>query len=155
VRVWDASSNLNLRTFGGGAEIVTSVAFSPDGTRLAAGAGDGSVRIWDADSGKELCTVIGHTSTKARGGRGSPLVCTVDGARLCSASWDTTVKVWDVRDGHELRTIRRDAGDVAGLGVAFSQDRTWLAFARNDKTVRIWNLDRGEEVLALKGHSSG
>jgi tetratricopeptide (TPR) repeat protein len=67
------------------------VAFSPDGARLASASQDQTVKVWDAATGQELCTLKGHTES-VHGVAFSP-----DGARLASASRDGTVAVYDAR----------------------------------------------------------
>jgi hypothetical protein len=108
-----------------------SVAFSPDGTRLASASRDQTVKVWDAASGQELRTVKGHTNV-VRSVSFSP-----DGTRLASASDDQTVRLWDAASGQELRTLKGHALQV--MGVAFSSDGTRLASASRDKSVRLWD----------------
>jgi WD40 repeat protein len=64
------------------------VFFSPDGTRLATASGDGTVKIWDSESGEELLTLFGHT------GRIFGLVISPDGTRLATAGQDGTSRVY-------------------------------------------------------------
>ena len=60
--MWDAASGQELLTLKGHAELVYSVAWSPDGKRLATASDDGTSKVWDAASGQELLTLKGHTA---------------------------------------------------------------------------------------------
>jgi hypothetical protein len=68
---------------------VSSISWSPGGRWLASGSGDGTVRIWDAASGRELSRLVGH-SDGVRSVSWSP-----DGRRLASGSDDGTTRIWD------------------------------------------------------------
>jgi hypothetical protein len=144
--VWDAASGQELRTLKGHTGQVWGVTFSPDGTCLASGSDDQTVKVWDAASGQELHALKGHT------GAVSCVAFSRDGTRLASASWDGTVKVWDVASGQELRTLKGHTGAV--WGVAFSPDGTRLASGGMNHSVRLWDAASGQELHALKGHTS-
>lgn len=86
---------------------VSSVAFSPDGTRIVSGSLDCSVRIWDVASGEEVCPpLLGHNLSV------TSVAYSPDGRQIVSASFDGTVGVWDVRTGAVLRVRPVPAGWV-------------------------------------------
>ena len=124
---------------------VGSVAFSPDGKRLATASGDGTVKVWDAATGQETLTLKGHTSVS------TSVAFSPDGKRLASASRDETVKVWDAATGQETLTLKGHTSDVRS--VAFSPDGKRLASASDDRTVKVWDAATGQETLTLKGHN--
>ncbi|HKB37214.1 MAG TPA: tetratricopeptide repeat protein, partial [Gemmataceae bacterium] len=125
--------------------VVGTVAFGPDGARLAS-ASEGVVKVWDLADGRELLTLKGHT------GWATELAFSPDGRRLASTSSDGTVRVWDLADGRELHTLKGHTGVVYGL--AFSPDGRRLASGGMDGAVKLWDLDGGQEILTLKGHAA-
>jgi WD40 repeat protein len=70
---------------------VTAVTYSPDGTRMASGSDDTTLKVWDAASGAELATLSGHTD------RVVAVAYSPDGARSVSGSFDQTSKLWDTQ----------------------------------------------------------
>jgi len=123
----------------------SSVAFSPDGKRLASASGDRTVKVWDAGTGQESFTLKGHTDAVVS------VAFSPDGKRLASASKDQTVKVWDAGTGQETLTLKGHINEVDS--VAFSPDGKWLASASFDQTVKVWDAGTGQETLTLKGHT--
>ena len=121
---------------------VAAVAFSPGG-RLASAGNDGTVRLWDPDTGAELAALTGHD------GPVSAVAFSPDGHRLASAGDDGTVRLWDPDTGAELAALTGHDGPVTA--VAFSADGHRLASAGNDGTVRLWDPDTGAELAALTG----
>jgi WD40 repeat protein len=136
-------SALTLR---GHTRCVNSVSFSPDGTRLASGSHDQTVRLWDARSGVELATLKGHTSW-VESVRFSP-----DGTRLVSGDGDGMIKLWDAHSGAALLTLKGHMREVNS--VSFSPDGTYLASSGHDDTVKLWDARNGVKLATLKGHTS-
>jgi hypothetical protein len=77
---------------------VTSVVFSPDGTRIVTGSQDGTAKVWDAQSGTLQRELKGHTEGL------SGVAFSPDGTRIVTHSYDQTAKVWDARTGQELQS---------------------------------------------------
>src|SRR5437870_11802505 len=75
---------------------IYSLAFSPDGKRLASVSADQTVRLWNVEKGQEDRALKGHTNQVLR------VAFSPDGARLASASADNTVRVWSVASGEEV-----------------------------------------------------
>jgi WD40 repeat protein len=78
---------------------VNSVAWRPTGTCLASAGKDRTILVWDASTGKVLCTLKGHTQWVDQ------ISWSPDGKRLASCSGDKTVKIWEPITGEVLITF--------------------------------------------------
>ncbi|WP_437674481.1 SIR2 family protein [Sorangium sp. So ce131] len=124
--------------------MVNAVAFSPDGTTLASGSDDNSVRLWDARTGELRKTLSGHQNAVYS------VAFSPDGTALASGSDDNSVRLWDARTGELRKTLSGHQNAV--LSVAFSPDGTALASGSNDHSVRLWDARTGELRKTLSGH---
>ena len=142
------SSREGIFTIYGHTGPVMSVAFSPDGTRLATSSSDGA-RLWDAHTGVPLVELKGQTNGV------TSVAFSPDGARLATGSGNNTVRLWDARTGEPLLELAntQTAGLTFVTSVAFSPDGTRLAIGNNDKTARLWDARTGVPLLELKGHT--
>ena len=134
-----------LTTLVGHTDGVISVAFSPDGQRLASVGFDHTVKIWDSATGKELFALKGHSSG-VRSVAFSP-----DAQRLASGGLDSTLKIWDSATGKELLSLKGPGGGV--VCVVFSPDGQRLASVSGGQPVQIRDTATGKELLTLKGHT--
>ena len=77
-----------LKTLEGHSDNVKSVAYSPDGKKIVSGSNDGTIKIWDANTGQCLKTLKGHS------GDVWSVAFSPDGTKIISGSWDDTIKIW-------------------------------------------------------------
>jgi RNA polymerase sigma factor (sigma-70 family) len=128
---------------------VQSVTFGPDGKTLASASWDGSVRVWEAGTGRELATFPerGH-GISALGVAYAP-----NGKILASCDNDKAIHLWDVATHKEIRTLL--GHEDRAWSVAWAPDGQTIASASYDKTVRIWDPATGKELHTLRGHQFG
>lgn len=166
-RLWDTTTDEEVRRLDTPVVPLTSVAFSPDSRQaLVAGGGhevqgaeyllrdgkpvprDCNLWLYDVESRRELRRFTGHKQ---------PINCaafTPDGQRLVSASSDGTLRVWDVVTGSTLRTI-----EIGGKGavrtLAVAPDGRRLVTGDTDSGLRLWDLETGEEEYTLRPAHTG
>jgi WD40 repeat protein len=127
--------------------IVSRVAFSPDGKTLATSSWDGTVKLWDRATRKELRVFRGHKKEVWAA------VFSPNGRKLASCSSDGTIRLWDIATGRGTAVLKH-GGTTSDI--AFSPDGRMLV-AGGERTNRRWALtgDGGAPIAlsALPGHS--
>jgi WD40 repeat protein len=162
----------------GHTDYLDTVSVSGDGKRLLTGSNDKTLRLWDADTGKQLRVFEGHT------GPVRAAALSLDGKRLLSTGDDRTVRLWDAATGMELHKPgpkdsmfsvalgpkgRAISGSSAGkmrlwdlntpnfggqYQVAY-RDKANLAATFSNHSIRLWNAETGKEGHKLTGLGDG
>jgi len=109
---------------------VWSVAISPDGTKIASGNADGSLKVWSI-SGPLLRNMKTHDDVV------TAVVYAPDGRTIVSGSKDGTVGITDTGTGQQVARLTDHAGQV--LSVALSHDGKWIAAGGSGNTVVVWS----------------
>ena len=131
-------------TITGPQDVVHGLAFTPDGTLLAAASGDGGIDVYDAAVGERRRRMEGHE------GPTRSVVFLPDGKRLASASNDRTVRIWDLRTGDETAVL--DGHERRVREVVSDPDGRWLASTGRDGSLRLWDADTGAPLGVENGH---
>ncbi len=135
VVLWDAASRTVVRelaaTSGGQ---ITTVAFHPSGSHVAAPTAAGVVTLWSVPGGDSVAALdVGP-------GRVWQVAFSPDGRMLAAAGGDGAVRVWDWRT---RRPIARLAGHRGTVSLAWRPDGRALATGGSDRRIRIWDAARG------------
>jgi WD40 repeat protein len=127
-----------------------SVAFSPDGTRIAVGHYYfGSVTVWDAEKGAPLLHLKGHT------GDINSVAFSPDGKRIVTGSHDRTVRVWDARTGTTLLELKGHSGAVTSVSFSADGSRILTAGGGNaGKAGEVFVWDAPPPKVELVGHTA-
>ena len=118
---------------------VTSIAYSPDGTRLVSGSFDETIRIWNSETGQLLSTLNRHSR------RVSSVAYSFDGSRIVSGSSDKTIIVWDAQSG-QIICGPISAGHYV-KSVCFSRDGEQIFSGSRHGDVRVWDSLTGQSLL--------
>jgi WD40 repeat protein len=145
LKLWDAATGKEIRTFIGHRSAVWDCAFSPDGNRLVSASVDNTLKLWEVVSGKEIRTLTNH--------KRPVLSCTFSpqGTHILSTSEDKTIKLWDAETGKEIRTLSGHKNFVRSG--AFSPQGKHIISASDDQTLKLWDVGSGKEIRTLSGHS--
>ena len=146
IRLWDMTKGgTELAVLTGHTEAIYSIDFSPDGSLLASGSRDNSLRVWDVKTGKELFFSLNH-NREVHSVAFSP-----DGATLASGGADGKIRLWDVQTKQEKKVL--DGHTIQVDCLAFSPDGKLLASAgQYDTEIRLWDTQTWQPMNILRGH---
>ena len=128
---------------------VQSLAVSPDGKLLASGDTNGTISLWQAETGELVRRLEGHSERISESGG---LAFSPSGKLLASGSYDDTARVWDVGTGKTLQILKGHNDNVKG--VAFSPDEKCIATSSTDKRLVLWEVESGQQIQVFDGHQN-
>ncbi len=144
VRLWNAESGAPLKTLGAGAGVITDLAMSADGGRVAVSSMDGTVRVFSLRTGES-------ERTFQNGGRVLSVAATADGGVVLSGDDRGAVRIWSVETGGEIGALSGHAGAVNRIVIA--PDGQTVISASDDRTIRIFHLGSRKPLNTLSGHT--
>ncbi|MGH8877453.1 MAG: WD40 repeat domain-containing protein, partial [Stackebrandtia sp.] len=149
ILVWDPDTGECVRTWRFSAGLkgarLRALAWSPDGSRLAAGGSLGSIKLW-GESDEEPSTVLSIAPVGVRALAWSP-----DGDWLVSGDAAGGLRIWRLSDSSSQHIGQ--AHDAAVQTVSWSPDGKLLASGSIDRRIRLWDAGSGRDQGVLKGHS--
>jgi WD40 repeat protein len=150
LNIRDAETGGVTRTLRGHKFPLRSIAFSPDGRRLAsASAGldhEGELKVWDLGTGQEVFR-------REQSGRACWAVSfSPDSKRVAVAGVDGPVRILDTETGNQLLSLPNSLTRITCL--AFSPNGRRLATGGLDRTVKLWDARTGQEIFIVGRHSA-
>lgn len=131
----------DLSTLKGHSHVVNSIAFSPDSNILASGSSDGTAKLWNVATSREIATLKVGTAVTS-------VALSPNGKTLAFGSSDFTAKLWDIGERRELATFRGHTKDVTA--VAFSPDGRIFVTGSWDATVKLWDTVTLQELGTIR-----
>ena len=146
LKLRDASSGRDIKTFRGHTDDINSVSFSPDGRYIVSGDHGGAIKLWDISVGNDIKTFKTHYD-RIRSVTFSP-----DGKYVLSGSGET-LKLWDVSSGRKVRTFKGHRDRVSSA--AFSPDGKYIVSGDDDGIIKLWRVLINDVPVVTAGAITG
>ena len=135
--------------FGGHESWVTALTLVPDGKTLLSGSWDGTVRLWNVETGKATAVLEAHES------KIYAIAVSRDGKRAASAGGNGEVFLWNLENNEQISKLAGHDEEAEVHGIAFLPDGKRIVTAASDGELRIWDVAMGTSLVTIKGPREG
>jgi len=147
IEVWYANSGSNFTQYATPAGQIFHVAWSPDGSSIAAGMDHGYIQVWNTSSGQAVFSQQAHSNKFVNCVAWSP-----DGSYLVSGGGDGTAIVWNV--AQQLQMFSYTLHTAYINAVSWSHNGQWIVSGGGDDTAQVWNASDGSHLLTYSRHTN-
>lgn len=136
----------DLRTLSGHVGSIESIAISRDERRIVSGGTDGTIRVWNTDTGDLLRTFTGQPREEI-----TSVAVSADGRRVISGNLQhrtATIRLWDIDTGRPIRTF--PGGGEERVGAGFSPDGQHVVATGENGTVNLWEVETGRLLRSFE-----
>ncbi|MCK9196864.1 MAG: caspase family protein [Syntrophales bacterium] len=144
LKLWDAATGKEIRTFTGITDAIYSVAFSPDASLVLTGCANHKAKLWDVETGKAIKEFTGLTKDDLI----DSVAFSPDGRTALTGGSDKTIRLWDVATGREIRAFTGHTAWVNSVG--FSPDGKYALSGSWDGAIKLWDISTGAEIRTFK-----
>lgn len=145
IQIYDLVARKPLRALAGPTGGVTSIAFSPDGARLAAGSPDQTIRVWNVADGREIGAIKAPSPVAA-------VAFVLDGKQIVAGGADSIIRSWNVPEGQPpaegvkpLKEMKGHSAPVVALAPLPNKPSQFVS-ASLDGTARQWDVGGGNQI---------
>jgi WD40 repeat protein len=148
IQLWEATAGKQLHQLKSQRKLASQepgvcwLAFTRDGRRLASASEDGTLCLWEVQTGKELRRLKGSAVSRDPL---LPIALAPDGQTIAQALADQTIEIWVVDTGKRLQQLRGHRGPIMALAF-FPDSKRLVSASRGDKAVLFWNLVDGRQT---------
>jgi WD40 repeat protein/serine/threonine protein kinase len=152
IELWDTRTHALRKALKGHRSAIVALTVSQKGDRLASASADGSLRIWNVDTGQVTLSEQGparrisalalNPAATWPDGTGLPA-----GSQLLVGGQDGFLALWQLSEGQHLQSLGDTGADITSL--AFSSDGKHFAYGATDSKIRYWDMKLRQEVRAI------
>lgn len=144
--LYNAESGKVLHRLTGHQSLLWSVTYGPKSKNVFTASWDGTIKMWDVATGKE----VRRFPSNGRISDVNGIAISPDGTKLMAGADDSAVHIWDINNGKEILNMRGHSGFV--YGVAFTPDGLRaVSGGSQDGTLIFWDLKAGKEIRRIRG----
>ncbi|KAG2343248.1 WD40 repeat-like protein [Suillus weaverae] len=143
VRLWDVETRKVLAKWAGHSDVVCALCWSADGNQVLSGSWDGTARVWDVKSGKNVLTIkTGHSWVNA-------VMYWPNTTKIATGGREEdAIKIWDAKTGKLFKTLEHDR-QVWSLTWTLDGEK----LISGSYSIRIFNTATWQEIAMLEGHT--